>query len=175
MTLSAKEKELVAVGVSVAAGCKPCTNYHVKEVRKTGADDKEILQAVEDALEVRRAAVDVMENHALHQLGQLGAGGTEEESEKVEAPERIRQLVRIGAAFAVNCPSSLNRHLTAGAACAISQEEAKAVAKLTTFIRGKAISHVEKLIPVEEQTETEKEPEKKEGMFAGCMQMMKCG
>jgi len=35
--LSEKEKELVAVGASVAAGCIPCTRYHVKAVQAAGA------------------------------------------------------------------------------------------------------------------------------------------
>ncbi len=64
MAISAKEKELSAVGVSVATGCKPCTDYHVKAVRKAGAADDEIEQAVADALAVRRVATAIMERHA---------------------------------------------------------------------------------------------------------------
>ena len=52
MAITVKEKELAAVGISVASGCKPCTNYHVKAVREAGASDEEIKQAVADALSV---------------------------------------------------------------------------------------------------------------------------
>ena len=37
MAITVKEKELVAVGISVASGCKPCTNFHVKSAREVGA------------------------------------------------------------------------------------------------------------------------------------------
>ena len=38
--LSQKEKELVAVAASVAAGCIPCTRYHMGEVRIRRSDDR---------------------------------------------------------------------------------------------------------------------------------------
>ncbi len=73
MTITVKEKELAAVGISVASGCKPCTNYHVKAVREAGASDEEIKQAVADALSVRKSATDFMKVHALARLGQEGS------------------------------------------------------------------------------------------------------
>ena len=39
MAMNGNEKELVAVAISVAAGCKPCTDYHVEAVRKVGATE----------------------------------------------------------------------------------------------------------------------------------------
>lgn len=50
MNLNLKEKELVAVGVSVATGCKPCLNYHFRKVQEAGASDEEIKQAISDAI-----------------------------------------------------------------------------------------------------------------------------
>ncbi len=60
MTLHPKEKELTAVGISVTTGCKPCTDYHIDAVRKAGATEEEIRQAVADALHVRRNALAVI-------------------------------------------------------------------------------------------------------------------
>ena len=37
MALTIKEKELANIGASVATGCKPCTDFHFKKVRKAGA------------------------------------------------------------------------------------------------------------------------------------------
>ena len=42
MAITPKEKELAAVGMSIATGCKPCTDFHVKAARKSGASDAEI-------------------------------------------------------------------------------------------------------------------------------------
>ncbi len=36
MVIRLKERELAAVGISVAAGCKPCTDHHVKQAREAG-------------------------------------------------------------------------------------------------------------------------------------------
>ena len=56
MTITPMEKELAAVGISVATGCRPCTDFHVKAARKLGASDAEIKQAMSDAFAVRRGA-----------------------------------------------------------------------------------------------------------------------
>ena len=56
MSLTSIERELAAVGISVASGCKLCTNYHVKAVREAGASEEEIKQAISDALSVRVTA-----------------------------------------------------------------------------------------------------------------------
>ncbi len=33
MSMTPRDKELVAIGISVAAGCNPCTDHHVKVAR----------------------------------------------------------------------------------------------------------------------------------------------
>ena len=38
----AKEKELIAVGASIAAGCRPCTEHHVNAAREAGADTADL-------------------------------------------------------------------------------------------------------------------------------------
>jgi AhpD family alkylhydroperoxidase len=70
MAITKKEKELAAVGISIAAGCKPCTDYHMKAVRQAGASDGEIRQAVQDAVSLRNAATAVMEKYGLSHLGE---------------------------------------------------------------------------------------------------------
>ena len=53
MTITPKEKELAAVGISVAAACKPCTDYHVGVARKARASDQEIRVKVNRPLTPR--------------------------------------------------------------------------------------------------------------------------
>lgn len=60
MGISAKEKELTAVGVAITSGFKRCTDYHIKAAREAGAADDEIEQAMADALVVRRAATAIL-------------------------------------------------------------------------------------------------------------------
>lgn len=143
MAITAKEKELAAVGISVASGCKPCTNYHVEAVREAGASDEEIKQAVAYALSVRKSATDFMKAHALARLDQEGSRS---HTDGPGSTNRVRELVSVGAAFGVNCTSNLKEHLAAAETVGITQEEVAEITKLAAFIKERAASHVERLV-----------------------------
>lgn len=142
MAITSKEKELAAVGISVAAGCKPCTDFHVKKVRELGASDEELRQAMNAALSVRRRAADIMEAYGFAHLGERKAS---DRAEPADAEDRVQEFVCIGAAFGVNCVSSLETHLKAAESIGISHEDIATIVKLSAFIKGKAASHVQRL------------------------------
>jgi AhpD family alkylhydroperoxidase len=143
MAITVKEKELTAVAVSVASGCKPCTNYHIKKVREAGASDEEIEQAVADALSVRKSATQVMQAHA---LARLDAAESYTHPATPDAMNRVRTLVSVGAAFGVNCTSNLEQHLGAAENVGISPQEVAEIATLAAFIKARAAAHVERLV-----------------------------
>ncbi len=142
MAITPKEKELAAVGISIAAGCKPCTDFHVRKVRELGASDAEIQQAMTEALSVRRAAADVMEAYG---LARLEGREPAEDLQRTNGADRVKELVCIGAAFGVNCVSSLRIHLDSAERVGISHDDIGTIVKLSAFIKGKAASHVERL------------------------------
>jgi AhpD family alkylhydroperoxidase len=144
MAITPKEKELAAVGISVAAGCKPCTDHHVTVARKARATDLEIKAAVAVALAVRRRAAEIMEAHASAQLAEAPAEAQAAPS-LAGASDRLTALVSVGAAFAVNCVSSLERNLAAAEAAGLAPDEIMQVVKLAAFIKRRAASHVERL------------------------------
>ncbi len=147
MIINVKDKELAAVGISVAAGCRPCTDYHFEKVAAAGATSGEIRQALADALCVKRSAADIMETHALVQLGHPLAG----DCGCSDGNDRTGELVKIGAAYAVSCTENLDKHLALGKALGITDEEIAEIIKLAAFIKDKAASHVEKLVCAETQ------------------------
>ena len=57
----------------------------------------------------------------------------------------------MGAAFGVNCTSSLKEHLAAAETVGISQEEVAEIVKLAAFIKERAASHVERLVRTPEE------------------------
>jgi len=142
MAITPREKELAAVGISVASGCKPCTSYHVKAAREAGASDEDIKQALTDALAIRRIATEIMQHHALSRLGETEPHNS---SDATGETNRTRELVFVGAAFGVNCVSSLKQHLEFAKTVGITHEEATEVAKLAVFVKQKAASHVERI------------------------------
>jgi AhpD family alkylhydroperoxidase len=107
--LTQKEKELVAIGASIAAGCQPCTEHHFKAVREAGATEAEIRRAVDAALCVRNSATKIMTELAEKQLG----NGRAIEEPCCSSKALINELVSVGAALAVNCTTNLETHLQA--------------------------------------------------------------
>jgi AhpD family alkylhydroperoxidase len=97
MSLTTKERELVAVGASLAASCETCTDYHFKKVRRAGASDEELEQAMIDAIAVRDNAKKIMERHGFKLLGLKRHGRTEDTEDAAGETNRMRELVFRGA------------------------------------------------------------------------------
>lgn len=57
-------EELIAVGASITANCKPCLEYHVAKARENGASDQEIGEAVAVGKMVRKGAASKMDQFA---------------------------------------------------------------------------------------------------------------
>lgn len=107
--LTDTERELIAIGASVAAGCRPCTAYHFRAARASGADEEEMRRAVDDALCVRQSAAKVMAGWAEKHLG----GVSESDAARCSEKPLIGELVSIGAALAINCVTNLETHVAA--------------------------------------------------------------
>jgi AhpD family alkylhydroperoxidase len=68
--LTKKNKELIAIGISVVKDCESCMQWHIEQAAKSGASFPEILETVEVGIEMgggpatvsARFALDVMEN-----------------------------------------------------------------------------------------------------------------
>ena len=67
--LPKKVKELIAVGISVVIDCESCMQWHIEQAAKAGANQQELLEAVEVGIEMgggpatvsARFALEVME------------------------------------------------------------------------------------------------------------------
>jgi len=136
MSLTMLDKELVAVAVSVAAGCRPCTPPHLAEVRRAGATEPDIEKAVAGAVCVRTSATEDMRRHALGLPPAENGCGCKPIDARAE-------LIAVGASLAVNCTANLDRHLTAARALGIPQDHLDEVAALVALIRSKAVGHAE--------------------------------
>ncbi len=47
-----KEKELIAVGISVVINCESCMQWHIEQAVEAGATMREVLEAVEVGIEM---------------------------------------------------------------------------------------------------------------------------
>jgi AhpD family alkylhydroperoxidase len=67
--LPKKAKELIAVGISVVINCESCMQWHIEQAAKAGANEREVLEAIEVGIEMgggpatvsARFALDVMD------------------------------------------------------------------------------------------------------------------
>ena len=70
-TLNKKQKELIAIGISVVINCESCMQWHIEQAIKDGATIEEILEAIEVGIEMgggpatvsARFAMDVIEEN----------------------------------------------------------------------------------------------------------------
>lgn len=148
MPITTLNKELVAVAISVAAGCQPCTAHHLGEARRAGASDVAIEKAVASAVCVRTSATEGMRRHALglapEQEG-CGCASTQPVEELSSSCEAVGQpeLIALGASLAVNCTESIAKHLTAAKAAGVPQEHLDELFALVGTIRSRAVVHAE--------------------------------
>jgi AhpD family alkylhydroperoxidase len=150
MALTVREKELVNIGASVATGCKPCTDFHFKKVREAGATDGEIKKAISYAMIVRDSAKEIMESHGLQHLG-LAKG--EDELTGAEQTTRMKELVSVAAAFAVNCTTNLEKHIALARNVGISEQEIESVLDAAQFIKGEAAHYVDQIVKLKKKSD----------------------
>lgn len=66
--LDKMSKELIAIGISVVINCESCMQWHIEQAAKAGADERQVLEAIEVGIEMgggpatahARFALDVM-------------------------------------------------------------------------------------------------------------------
>ncbi len=69
--LSKKSKELIAVGISVVIDCESCMQWHIEQAYKSGASEKEVLEAIEVGIEMGGGPATVSARFALEVLNSI--------------------------------------------------------------------------------------------------------
>lgn len=136
MSLTALDKEVVAVAISVAAGCRPCTTHHLIQAHRAGASDSAIETAVAGAICVRSSATEGMRRHALGLAPQGKGCGC-------ASTTLMEELSALGASLAVNCTENIGKHLAAARALGASLGQLDEVLALAEKIRSRAVDHAE--------------------------------
>ena len=133
--LTDKERELVAIGVSIGAGCHLCTQYHVGAGLKAGLTKDEVSGAIDGAQAVRREG-----GIAVSNLGRRILGVEHEQAEQFSEPgERGQALVYIGAAAGCNAGSLLTGHIVAAVErFGLSGEELRSVLETAEVVKQRA-------------------------------------
>lgn len=115
-TLAPDQKELVAIGASVGAGCLPCSSYHFNLSRKMGIETGRMLAA---ALEAESVVNDAKERLSAHVHDELDP----DTGEPAEMPLLDRELAALGAAIAANSFPNIRRHILEASKCGLSRRQ----------------------------------------------------
>ena len=107
-------------------------------MREAGASDQEIKRVIDVSLSVRDSANEIMASHGFQHLG-IKQDVKDADYKKTT---RIRELVSIAAAFAVNSTTCLEKHITASRTVGITPEEVNSVLDSALFIKGEAAHYV---------------------------------
>jgi len=74
-TLSTKVKELIALGIAIAARCDGCIAYHVHDALRAGATRKEVLETIGVAILMGGGPATVYGTEAFEALEQFETAG----------------------------------------------------------------------------------------------------
>jgi AhpD family alkylhydroperoxidase len=70
--LPKKQKELIAVGVSVVKNCESCMQWHIEQAASSGATYEEVFEAIEVGIEMGGGPATVSARFALEVMDSLG-------------------------------------------------------------------------------------------------------
>jgi len=131
-----RERELVAIGAAIGAGCQPCTQYHVGVALKAGLSRDEVRRAIDGAQAVRCEGGIAVSNVGRRILGVDG-----EQAERLsELNERGQALVYIGAAAGCNAGGLLTEYMAAaGERFGLSLEELRSALETAEFVKQRAV------------------------------------
>jgi AhpD family alkylhydroperoxidase len=81
--LSRKHKELIALGVAIAARCDACIAYHVHDAMRAGATRQEVVETIGVAMMMDGGPATMYGCHAFEALEQFETEQAEEAAEKL--------------------------------------------------------------------------------------------
>ena len=133
MALEQKDKELVAIGASVGAGCGPCIDHHIPAGRDAGLTEAELTRAVEVAEATHQAAVQLLSRRSRELLhgAEAPAGGS------VQPPTGSRpdELVALGASIGGNCHPLLEQHIAGALRQGLIPSQVRSAIKMAQIVQ----------------------------------------
>jgi AhpD family alkylhydroperoxidase len=114
--LSEDQRELVAIGASIGAGCHPCVSHHLKAGAKAGLSVERLLGSV---VRAELAAAESAERLTDHVRAQLGS----EVREPKVTPPLDEALASLGGALGANDLANVERQLLAAQQHGVSRSQ----------------------------------------------------
>jgi AhpD family alkylhydroperoxidase len=132
MALEPKDKELVAIGASIGALCRPCIEHHIPAARQAGLTEPELARAVEAAQATHRIATELLlrRTHELLSGEALAGMGAQ-----AEPTARLGVLVALGASIGANCHPLLEQHVAGALRQGLSPSQVRSAIKMAQVVQ----------------------------------------
>jgi AhpD family alkylhydroperoxidase len=130
MALDQKDKELVAIGASIGALCRPCVEHHIPAARDAGLTEPQLARAVEA---IHRIAVTLLFgriDELLHAT-ETPAGMPLQE----EPTSRPDELVALGASIGANCHPLLEQHVAGAFQQGLTASQVRSAIKMAQIVQ----------------------------------------
>lgn len=128
--LTLQQNELVALGASVGAGCKPCVTHHLKAGVEAGLDEGRLLAAATSAERVRAEAAVALGDHVRGKLGP---------TVKPAFLSRLEEaLASLGAALGANDVKNIERQLRAAVDLGAARPQLRHAIETAHAVQGNA-------------------------------------
>ena len=133
MALDQKDKELVAIGASVGALCRPCIEHHIPAGRDAGLTEPELARAAGVAEATHRIATELLfeRTRELLRSGDAPAGM----AAQVEPTSQLDELVALGASIGANCHPLLEQHIAGALQRGLTAGQVRSAVKMAEIVQ----------------------------------------
>ncbi len=139
--LADRDRELLAIGTSIGAGCQPCTQYHVRAAQEAGLPADEVRRAIEGGLAVRIAGGNAVADVGRRLLGDE-SGVTRNGGPSPSG--RADVLAYLGAAAGCNAGGLLGGYLASARGLGVTDDELRAALEVTGAVKSMAATFLDR-------------------------------
>ena len=133
MALDQKGKELVAIGASIGALCRPCVEHHIPAGRGAGLTEPQLARAVQAAQATHRIAAELL----FRRSRELLCGGEDPAAMavEVEPTSRLGELAALGASVGANCHPLLEQHVAGALRQGLAAAQVRSAIKMAEIVQ----------------------------------------
>ncbi len=133
MALDQKDKELVAIGASIGALCRPCIEHHIPAGRDAGLTEPELARAARVAEVTHRIATELLFGRTRERLrsGEAPTGV----AAQVEPTSQLDELVALGASIGANCHPLLEQHIAGALQQGLTAGQVRSAIKMAEIVQ----------------------------------------
>jgi len=161
-TLTEKETEIINLGASIAAGCQPCTKYHVKKCKKVGISDEDINSVIENTRHICKNVIDFMLTKAFKSVN---IRNKKEIRFPLTGVQRNDVLLGMAITYSLNSSTLLEEYIKLATNMDIDNDTLMGITTISTFISEKAKAHRDIVI---EKIDSEPKTDESSDCTPGC-------